>query len=467
VGFWTAVVVFVVGVLLSIALHEVGHLVPAKRFGVRCSQYMVGFGNTLWSFTRGDTEYGIKSIPLGGYVRMLGMFPPRSALSGGVDSNDADSNRAGANRAGANRAGASHAGVNQSGGRLSLVEQAREDAQRDIGPEDADRLFYQRSVPKRVLIMAGGPTMNLLICTVLVVIAMCGTGLPRTGTSIGTLSQCLPTATTATGQQCGANTPARVAGLQVGDKIVAWNGQRLSDWTAISQAMRTSGGQASEVVVERAGRELTLKITPALVDRTKIDASGNAVMGADGKPAIVKAGAIGVSPATEYQGTSISEVPRVLWLQFAGTAGLIWQIPVKLYGVVMSLGSSTQRDPSGPISLIGVGRIAGQIGEETTSTGGGGWRGWWSNELMLLASLNMALFVFNLIPLLPLDGGHVAGALWEAVRRRVARRFGRPDPGPVDMIRSLPVTYGVASLLVAMSLLLMYADVVKPVKLGG
>src|ERR671939_308554 len=158
------VLVVVLGVVLSIALHEIGHLVPAKLFGVKCTQYMVGFGPTLWSRRIGETEYGVKAIPLGGFVRMIGMFPPRADGSRRPDS---------------------------SGRWATLAEQARRDAQREIGPGDADRLFYQRSVPKRLVIMLGGPVMNLVLAVVLLGIIVCGFGVPSTTRTVSTVSSCI------------------------------------------------------------------------------------------------------------------------------------------------------------------------------------------------------------------------------------------------------------------------------------
>lgn len=435
-------VVLGIGVILSIALHEVGHLVPAKRFGVRCTQYMVGFGPTVWSFVRGGTEYGVKAIPLGGYVRMLGMFPPEQALRRAVR--------------------------HPRNGKTTLAAQAREDAQREIGPEDADRLFYQRSVPKRLVVMLGGPTMNLVICVVLTTIFICGTGLQTTSTTVGAVSECVAADATAT---CTAETdgasPAAAAGLQVGDELVSWNGTEITSWLQMTLLIRESPDTTAQLVVRRDGELVTLSITPAAVTRDEIDSTGATVTDAQGQTVQGTVGAVGLSPQARYTGGSISLVPQVLWQQFVGTAQVVVAIPVKVYEVVHSLVTGGERDPNGPVSLIGVGRIATQMGSETSAVGSGGLRGWWSSQLSLLASLNMALFVFNLVPLLPLDGGHVAGALWEGFRRQVARLRGRPDPGPVDIARALPLAYGVSTFLIAMTVVLMYADVVNPISLTG
>src|SRR4051812_14600251 len=147
------VLLVVLGVGLSIGLHEVGHLVPAKKFGVKVTQYMVGFGPTLWSVRRGETEYGIKAIPLGGYIRMIGMFPPRPGDAEGMIR------------------------VSSTGRFSQLADEARQLSLEEIKPGDEDRVFYKLSVPKKVIVMRGGPVMNLVIAVVLLsgVVTLYGT----------------------------------------------------------------------------------------------------------------------------------------------------------------------------------------------------------------------------------------------------------------------------------------------------
>ena len=153
--FVLGVLVVVIGVALSIALHEIGHLVPAKKFGVKVTQYMVGFGPTIWSRRRGETEYGIKAIPLGGYVRMIGMLPPRPGDAPGELRT-------------------------LSTGRFSqMVDQARADSMEEVRPGDEDRVFYKLSPGKKIIIMLGGPIMNLVIAAVLLTGVITIYGLPQ------------------------------------------------------------------------------------------------------------------------------------------------------------------------------------------------------------------------------------------------------------------------------------------------
>jgi membrane-associated protease RseP (regulator of RpoE activity) len=435
------VLALVVGILLSIALHEIGHLVPAKRFGVKCTQYMVGFGPTVWSRRVGDTEYGVKAVPLGGYVRMIGMFPPRRDGSRRPDDN----------------------------GRWALIaEQARQDAQREIHPEDADRLFYQRSVPKRLVIMLGGPVMNLVVAIVLLAVTFCALGVTTAVPKVGSVSQCILPAQAPADRACTPSDPAAPAahsGLRVGDEVAQVNGQTVTDWAQVQRTIRASAGTPLQLVVRRDGALVPVSVTPARATRDKTDAQGNPVIGADGKPEQVSVGFLGVSAALENQRQPLSVLPGLVWSGVTQTAGVVVVIPAKLVGLVQSLATGSPRDPNGLVGLVGIGRLAGQTASSDGVQGGQAptFADRLSGLLALLASLNIALFVFNMIPLLPLDGGHVAGALWEGLRRQVARLRRRQDPGPVDIARALPVAYGVASLLVVMTVLLVYADIVNPV----
>jgi membrane-associated protease RseP (regulator of RpoE activity) len=438
------VLVIAVGVAFSIALHEIGHLVPAKRFGVKCTQYMVGFGPTLWSRRGGETEYGVKAIPLGGYVRMIGMFPPKPGRPVRADTT----------------------------GRWGLmIEQARRDAQREVGPEDADRLFYTRSVPKRLVIMLGGPVMNLLIAVVLLTVVVTGFGIASETPRLSMVYECVLPPDAPVDAACTSDNqaaPAAAAGLRPGDVIVAFDGKPVRTWDQVRAAIRVSGGRPVVLGVERNGERLNLPVTPVTTDRPRLDADGNTVIGADGNPVLERVGFLGVTPTQELVPQPVTAVPGIVGNLLGQTAGVIVRIPEKMIGVTQAAFGRGERDPTGPVSIVGVGRFAGEVASAKGGTFAPiDWSDRLAQLLSLLVSLNLALFVFNLIPLLPLDGGHVAGALWEGLRRQVARLRHRPDPGPVDVARALPLAYSVATVLVGMSVLLIYADIVRPIRLGG
>ncbi len=449
------------GVAVSIALHEVGHLVPAKRFGVKVTQYMVGFGPTLWSRQRGETEYGLKWVPLGGYIRMIGMFPPKP----GEDPRFVRATSTG--RMGLMVDTAVEA---RSKSKVGLAEQARRQSMDEIKPGDEDRVFYRLSVPRKVVIMLGGPTMNLLIATVLLTVIVTGFGTAQTTTRLSSVSQCVLPASapaTATCSPADPAAPAAAAGLRPGDVVTAYDGRPVTSWDQVRAAIR-SGGAAPVVLAVRAadGTTRDVTVTPIVTDRPRVDAQGVVVTGADGTPLTDRVGFLGVSPSSELVPQSVTAVPGVLWTGLKATAGVVLRIPQKMVGVAQAAFGSGPRDPNGPVSVVGVGRFAGEVASAQAQQGYGN-RERAADLLSLIASLNLALFVFNLIPLLPLDGGHVAGALWEGLRRSVARLRHRADPGPADVARLLPVAYVVSSALIVMSVLLIYADIVKPIRLGG
>jgi membrane-associated protease RseP (regulator of RpoE activity) len=445
------VVLFVLGLGASIALHEIGHLVPAKKFGVKVTQYMVGFGPTVRSRRRGETEYGVKMIPLGGYIRMVGMFPPK--------------------------AGADPRFVRASStGRLGLlVDEARQQSLDEIMPGDEHRVFYRLSVPRKVVVMMGGPVMNLVIGVVLLtgIITAYGVAVAQPGAVVAAVSECVLPATVASSQTvCAAGdprTPAAAAGLRAGDKLISVGGQPITSTSQVGDVVRSRVGVPVPFVVQRAGSRLTLMVTPVRNTVVRTGADGLPLTDSSGAVLTQQAGFIGISSAqpSAIERQPISVVPSYVGTQLKATAGVILRLPQKMVGVAQAAFGSGPRDPNGPISIVGVGRVAGEVASSDQIAGVTSSGDRIAFFLSLLASLNFALFVFNLVPLLPLDGGHVAGALWEGLRRSVARMRRLPDPGPADVARMLPIAYVVSSLLVVTSVLLAYADIVKPVRLGG
>jgi membrane-associated protease RseP (regulator of RpoE activity) len=445
------VLIFAFGLLASIALHEIGHMVPAKKFGVKVTQYMVGFGPTIWSRKRGDTEYGLKSIPVGGYIRMIGMVPPRP---------DGKVSRWPRRMA-------------------TAVEDFRQMSRAEVDPADEHRQFYRLTPGKKMIVMLGGPFMNLLIFLVLFTVLLTTLGKPHQDetTTVGTVLKCVVPANSAqaNGTECppGAKPTPALTALKVGDQFKSINGVKITDWNQLSALIRPAAGQSLTVVVMRGGKDVTLHITPV--------ANPNYVDNAHTKVETV--GFIGFAPTTHdfYQPLSITAIPGQIGAQLKLGVDALGKYPEKIQSLYQTVFEGKQRDPNGAVGVVGIGRISGDYARSDLLSV--------QDKVFvlinLLAGVNLLLFLFNLLPLLPLDGGHVAGALVEAVKRGSARLRERRRPvevGPdgevvpppprrqifVDTASMLPVMYAVASVLIVLTLLTLYADIVKPINpLGG
>ncbi|WP_029089929.1 M50 family metallopeptidase [Brevibacterium album] len=447
------VLLFLAGISASIALHELGHLVPAKRFGVKVTKYMVGFGPTLFSRVRGETEYGVKALPLGGFISMPGMYPPPEALD---------------------RAPRSPRFL------ARTVADAREFSNEDLAPGEEHRSFYALSVPKRLVVMFGGPCVNLVLGIGIFAISLMGIGAPAPTTTVQTVVECAVPAETAAERPEDAGclesdplTPAWELGVQPGDTVVSVDGVATEDWDTLSETIRDRAGSTVPVVLERGGERLTLDVPIMETERPVEDADGEPVLGEDGEIVTEPAGFLGIGPTQEYE----RQTPAQFAERTVEAVGLTFRalvtLPAKLAEVAEVAFSDAERPEDSPVGLVGVGRIAGEIvstDEVETASGtvvdvevvdkvqSG---------LGLLASLNLFLFAFNMVPLLPLDGGHIAVAIYEGARRRISRIRGRGPTGPFDTAKLLPLTYAVVVAFLGMTLLLLYVDIVKPLRLYG
>ncbi len=425
-AFVIGVVVVVVGLALSIALHEIGHLVPAKRFGVQTSRYMVGLGPVIWSRRIGETEYGVKLLPIGGYISMAGMYAPVRQK------------------------------VRTRGMLATLVQDARDANDETLVGVDDARAFYRLPVWKRIVVMLGGPLMNLLLALILFTVLYSGIGMNQTTTTIDTVAECVMPAGSTAGE-CAADdpaSPARAAGLLPGDRLLSLDGREVATFAEAAEIVQANPGRALPVVVQRDGADVRLTLTPVLAERR--------IAGADGQVSTQSVGFAGMTAA-------VDRVHEPIWAGAQATAdglgrvsGIIMQLPVRLWETAVDLFTGQERDPNGPLSVVGVGRLAGEVAaaeapivDRVAAMVG------------LLGSVNIALFVFNLIPLLPLDGGHVAIALWDGIKRGWARLRGAPEPAPADATRFVPVALLVVVFMIGMGALLFAADIFNPISLAG
>jgi len=425
------IVVFAVGLLFSIAWHELGHLSTAKLFGIRVPQYMVGFGPTLFSRRKGETEYGFKAIPFGGYIRMIGMFPPGE--DGRVTARSTSPWR-------------------------GMIEDARSAAYEELQPGDETRMFYTRKPWKRVIVMFAGPFMNLVLAVGLFLTVLMGFGIQQQTTTVSSVSPCV-ISQSENRDACKPTdpaSPAAAAGMKPGDKIVSFAGQRTDDWDKLSDLIRVSAGKDVAIVVDRKGQELTLHTTIATNQVAKKDSSGAYVQGE-----YVKAGFLGFSAATGVVQQDFGD--SVSWMtdRVGEAVDSIAALPGKIPALWNAAFDGAPREPDSPMGVVGAARVGGEIFTLDIPA---------SQQLamavMLVAGFNLSLFLFNMLPLLPLDGGHIAGALWESLRRNLAKLLRRPDPGPFDVAKLMPVAYVVAGVFICFTILVLIADVVNPVKIS-
>nr|WP_216651972.1 M50 family metallopeptidase [Nocardioides sp. zg-1308] len=439
------VVTFVVAILVSIGLHEFGHLIPAKKFGCKVPQWFIGFGPTVWSRQIGETEYGIKAIPLGGYVKIVGMLPP--GAEGLVEETTYDEDGEPVHKVRRSNTGMF----------TQLISDARAAEWEYVKQHDTDRLFYRLTWWKKVIVMAGGPMVNIAIAFSIFAVLFATYGNPRDEVvepTVAAVPACvipveeLP-------RDCTADdpvTPAKEAGIRPGDEIVSFNGTRFSDWDSLQAAIRDNADGNAVIEVRRSDTMLTLTTnTTVTLRQTSLE-----------DDTLTEVGFLGVQPETSLRTGGLLYTTEQMGTMTVETVQALGQLPVKVYEVGRAIVGLEERAADSPVSIVGGGRFAGEAA---------------SNEafpltdklvtlLFLIASFNFFIGMFNFVPLLPLDGGHIAGALYEGLKRGVARLRGRPDPGHVDVAKLLPVAYVVGLAMLVMGVVLIVADIVVPLHLS-
>lgn len=400
--FALGIVLFALAILVSVALHECGHMWVARATGMKVRRYFVGFGPTLWSTHRsnrlGSTEYGVKAVPLGGFCDIAGM---------------------------------------------TSVE--------ELAPEDRPYAMFRQKVWKRVAVLFAGPGMNFVIGLVLVYAIAVIWGLPNlnppTAAIVGQTGCVAPQLSKDQIGECTGPGPAAQAGIQAGDVIVKVGDTDVATFDEARVTLQKSSGP-TPIVIERDGQELT-----KVVDVTQTQR----FTGEGDQPTTV--GAIGIAAAQfgPTQHNALSAVPAT----FAFTGDLavelgksLAKIPTKVGALVDSIGGG-ERDPETPISVVG----ASIIGGDTVDAGL--WVAFW----FFLAQLNFVLGAVNLVPLLPFDGGHIAIAVFEKIRNMIRSARGMVAAAPVNYLKLMPATYVVLVVVVGYMLLTVTADLVNPIRL--
>ncbi len=390
--------IFLFALMISVMLHETGHFITAKKFGMKCTRYFLGFGPTIWSIWLGETEYGVKALPFGGFVKIEGM--------------------------------------------TSMDE---------VDPADEPRTFRRAPGWQRLIVLAAGSFMHFVFAAFLIFILAIGIGIENNTTQLSTVSACVPATLTAyENSTCAgpdAKSPALLAGLKVGDTITSFDGIKTPYWTDLQNAiLAAKPGQRVTLTAERDGRTLTLRTTIAEVP------------GHGSYFGILPTNAIvfqhpGLLGAISYVGTGFSET-------VSGSVSALGRIPSAL----PYLFNKQERASTSAGDITSIYGAARDTGEAVAAAVG--WQYKVNFVLLLIASLNIFVGILNMLPLLPMDGGHFAVVLWERVRARFARLRHRPDPGMVDYRKLIPVSFGVFVILVVFGVMLIAADIVNPVNIG-
>jgi membrane-associated protease RseP (regulator of RpoE activity) len=395
------VVAFVLALVISVALHEAGHLVTAKHYGMKASEYFIGFGPKIFSFRRGETEYGLKAVLAGGYVKIIGMTTLEEVPAG-----------------------------------------------------DEDRVFYKQPAGRRAVVLCAGSAVHLVIAVALVFAALWMGGNEAAavpGTSVSAVLSCAPKSVLdASCPPHAPASPAKAAGLRAGDQLVAIDGRPVTGYQSFVTFVRARADQPITLEVRRDGRLVTLRATPTKIS----EPIGNG-------PKTHEVGFLGISPDTvvpHYGFTGLFHATATtLGSFFTGTVTAVHHLPSEL----TSLAKGKPRTGNGPAGVIDLARISSEIARAPQTSVVDRL----ASFLLLVAELNFFVGLFNLLPLLPLDGGHVGILAFEQARSRLARLLGRPDPGRVDLVKVLPFAYTVIALFAGLTLLLVYAGIANPLRL--
>jgi len=390
------VLAFVVALLTSVMIHEAGHYLTAKKFGMKVTEFFLGFGQKIWSTQRGETEFGLKAIPAGGYCKIVGMSP-----------------------------------------------------REELSAADADRAFIKGSIAQRLIVLGAGSFLHFVIGFVLLITLFAGVGITSVTNQVQKVSECVPQTATVVCSATSTPSPAKNAGVLAGDKLVKINGENFKEWSDAVAVIRANAGKQLEIVVDRNGDQIPLLITPAT---RMVDGKVIGVLGV-----INEIGTVRFNPIVATQ-KSVTFGGDIL----ANSVTSLIKLPSKIPDLLAQTFGARERDPEGLVGVVGVARVSG----ETASTGKLTTNEKIATFILIVASLNIFVGMFNLLPLLPLDGGHMAVAIADGIRNFWAKRRGLPKPAPIDVERLTPITMIVFVLMAGLSIVLLAADIFNPIRLN-
>ena len=370
---------FAIALLPSVMIHEFGHYLTAKKFGMKVTEFFLGFGTRIWSFTKGETEFGIKAIPAGGYCRIEGMSP-RDEMPRGEES----------------------------------------------------RAFFTASSTKKLIVLGAGSFAHFLIGFLLIFIIFFAIGYSALTPKI---------------EQITPNSAASAAGFIPGDEILAINGKEVTDWSKDAQAIGQSQGRELTFLIERGTSQITIKASPRYLEEQE-----RYILGIINE--------IGIKREGFFAATANSA--RATTTLIRESVKALFSLPTKVPELLRQTFGSDERDPEGLVGIVGAARVSGDVvgSEKLNSTERLG------TFLIIVASLNIFVGLFNLLPILPLDGGHMAVAIVDEFRALLARLRGRPRPAGIDVNVLTPITLGVFGLLAVLTVILLIADIINPISLN-
>ena len=375
------IVAFVVALLFSVMVHEFGHYITARKYGMWVSEFFVGFGKRIWSVQRGETEFGVKAIPAGGYCKIEGMSPSDELPEG-----------------------------------------------------QEDRAFYKASSVKKLVVLGAGSFLHFVLGFVLLFTLFAG---------IGT-NQVLPEI-----REVVPNSAAQAAGILAGDEVVSINGKKVTEWYKDVEVIRQSQGRELSLVLDRNGEQISVTASARLTD---IDGTKRYVLGIVNDTGLKRSGLL----------VSIKNSATVTKSFLVESVKSLGKLPEKIPALWGATVRGEERDPNGLVGVVGVARVSGEaVGSDKLTS-----MERLATFVLIVASLNIFVGVFNLLPILPLDGGHMAVAIADSIRAFFARLRGRPRPAPIDVTVLTPITMVVFVVLATLTLLLLVADVINPVTLN-